>query len=157
MPGEEFRPGERAPESEPLCHGKRPPRSAKQHLAGPVEPQLATAKYQEAVESALVGSPVPYRPGVDADKTRLRILADTAALHRRGFRHRIAKLRFEANVERAARDMLPVLGDAKRSSGRARLTSSCLTKIARSLPSSRSAGQEAGAERASQPGLLIEL
>jgi hypothetical protein len=30
-----------------------------------------------------------------------------------GFGHRIGKLRFEANVERAARDMLAVLGDAK--------------------------------------------
>jgi hypothetical protein len=28
--GEEFRPGELVLESEPLCHGKRPPRSAKQ-------------------------------------------------------------------------------------------------------------------------------
>jgi hypothetical protein len=77
--GEEFRPGELVLESEPLCHGKRPPRSAKQHLASPVEPQPATVKYQEAFESALIESPVPYRPGVDVDKTRLRIPADTAA------------------------------------------------------------------------------
>ena len=49
--GKEFRPGKLVLESEPLCHGKRPPRSAKQPLAGPVEPQPATVKYQEAVES----------------------------------------------------------------------------------------------------------
>src|ERR1700731_3079483 len=97
--GEEFDPVELVLESEPLCHGKRLPRSAKQHLAGPVEPQPATVKYQEAVESALVESPVPYRPGIDVDKTRLRIPADTAALHRPGSGHRIGKLRFEADVE----------------------------------------------------------
>jgi hypothetical protein len=55
--GEEFRPLELVLESESLGHGKRLPRSAKQHLAGPVEPQPATVKYQEAVESALVESP----------------------------------------------------------------------------------------------------
>jgi hypothetical protein len=49
--GKEFRPGKPVLESEPLCHGKRPPRSAKQPLAGPIEPQSATVKYQEAVKS----------------------------------------------------------------------------------------------------------
>jgi hypothetical protein len=49
--GEEFRPVELVLESEPLRHGKWPPRFARQHLAGPVEPQPATVKYQEAVES----------------------------------------------------------------------------------------------------------
>jgi hypothetical protein len=35
--GEKLHPGELVLESEPLRDGKRPPRSAKQHLAGPVE------------------------------------------------------------------------------------------------------------------------
>src|ERR1700736_943240 len=118
---EEFHPVELVLESEPLCHGKLPPRCTRQLLAGPVEPQPATVKYQEAFESALVESPVPYRPGIDVDKTRLRIPADTAALHRPGFGHRIGKLRFEADVERAAHDMLAMLGDAKGRPGEQRI------------------------------------
>jgi hypothetical protein len=108
-------------ESEPLRDGKRPPRSAKQHLHGPVEFRPAGVKYQEAVQPALVECPVPYRAGIDVDKTRMRIPADTPALHRPGFGHRIGKLRFEADVERAAHDMLAVLGNAKGRPGEHRI------------------------------------
>src|SRR5438105_236612 len=51
----------------------------------------------------------------------MRIPADTAALHRPGFGHRIGKPRFEANVERAAEDMLAVLGNAKGGPGEHRI------------------------------------
>jgi hypothetical protein len=97
-----------------LCaQGKRSPLSANQRLAGPVEPQPAAVKYQEAVEPARVESPVPYRPSVDVNKAGMRVPADATALHRPGFGHCIGKLRFEANVERAALDMLAALGNAK--------------------------------------------
>jgi hypothetical protein len=51
----------------------------------------------------------------------MRIPADTAALHRPGSGHRIGKPRFEANVERAADDMLAVLGNAKGGAGKRRI------------------------------------
>jgi hypothetical protein len=90
-------------------------------LAGPIEPQPAAIEYQEAVKAALVEGPVAYRPGIDVDKTRMRIPADTAALHRPGSGHRIGKPRFEANVERPADDMLAVLGNAKGRAGEHRI------------------------------------
>ena len=55
--GEKLHPGELVLESEPLRDGKRPPRSAKQHLPGPVEFRPAGVKYQEAVQPALVECP----------------------------------------------------------------------------------------------------
>ena len=71
--GKEFRPGKPVLESEPLCHGKRPPRSAKQPLAGPVEPRPATVKYQEAVESDHDGLIQTYRRAAAIEVRTYRI------------------------------------------------------------------------------------
>src|SRR5260370_35454856 len=54
---------------------------------------------------------------MDVEKTRLRIPADTAALHRPGSGYRSGKLRIKADVERAAHDMLAVLHISRREHG----------------------------------------
>src|SRR6266851_3461042 len=57
--------------------------------------------------------PVAHRPGVDMEKTGMRVPADAAALHPPGRLHRLFEPRFEMDVERAAIEMLAVIGDAK--------------------------------------------
>jgi len=51
----------------------------------------------------------------------MRIPADTSALHRPGFGHRVGKSRVKAKVESAAQDVLAVLGNTKVGAGQHRI------------------------------------
>ena len=68
---------------------------------------------QQAVESGLVKRPVPHRPAIDVNETRMRVPPDAAALHRPGGIHRHGDFRVEPQVERAAQDVLTVLGHSE--------------------------------------------
>ena len=75
-----------------------------------IDRRTAGAEQQQIVESALVESPVPHRPGVDMDKARMRIPPDAAAPHRAGRFHRLGELRVEAKIKRSPIYVLAVLG-----------------------------------------------
>src|SRR5438132_11620343 len=62
------------------------------------------------VEARLVERPTAHRPGVDMDKPRMRVPPDAAPLHCTGCIHCFTELRSEAHIERAAVDVLAVLG-----------------------------------------------
>src|SRR5215471_3955431 len=85
------------------------------------EPQAVTVEYQEAVEPALVESPIADRAGVDMDEPGMRVPADSTALHRARCRHRLGKPRIQTDVERPADDVLAVLGNAEHRSGEHRV------------------------------------
>ena len=82
-------------------------------------------KHQEAIEPAFVERPIPHRSGIDVDKAGMRIPPHAAALHCAGLCHRLGEIRVDTYVERAADDMLAVLGNSERGAGEHRVGFGC--------------------------------